>query len=298
MKIICALFLSFLVTFTYAEEHPPAMLVLDGSGSMWGQIDGVAKVTIAQEVIEKLLDELPEEQQLGLTAYGHRIKGNCADIETLVEAGLDNRAAIITAVNGINPKGKTPISDALLISADALSYTKQAATVILVTDGLETCDRDPCQLARGLENAGVDFTAHVVGFGVAEADLPKLECIANETGGLLLNPQNASELAEALTSVAIATPPLPEYQAKPLRGQFEAYDKNGLIFGPLEWTLFKADGEVVVENYMRNQLLTDLVSGQAYRVVARKKTGEEAELEFVPKGEGLTFSRTLRFTSE
>src|SRR5690606_31672577 len=33
-----------------AQERPSTILVLDASGSMWGQIDGVNKITIAREV--------------------------------------------------------------------------------------------------------------------------------------------------------------------------------------------------------------------------------------------------------
>ena len=81
-----------------AQERPAAILVLDGSGSMWGQIDGTAKITIAQDVIGGLMTTLPADLDLGLTVYGHRRKGDCADIETLVMPGPDTRGAITGAV--------------------------------------------------------------------------------------------------------------------------------------------------------------------------------------------------------
>ena len=76
------------------------ILVLDASGSMWGQIDGTAKIGIAQSVIGDLLESLPEDQALGLSAYGHRTRGDCTDIETLVEPGTGTRDAIAAAVIG------------------------------------------------------------------------------------------------------------------------------------------------------------------------------------------------------
>ena len=33
----------------FAQDRPNTILVMDGSGSMWGKIDGVAKITIAQD---------------------------------------------------------------------------------------------------------------------------------------------------------------------------------------------------------------------------------------------------------
>ncbi|WP_417275716.1 vWA domain-containing protein [Celeribacter halophilus] len=128
-----------MATAAPAQEAPRAILVLDGSGSMWGQIDGKAKITIAQEVVGELLDSLPETQALGLTVYGHRRKGDCSDIETLVAPAAGTHDAIIAAVNGIKPKGKTPMTDAVRQAAEALRYTEEKATVILVSDGIETC---------------------------------------------------------------------------------------------------------------------------------------------------------------
>src|SRR5690606_29118898 len=67
-----------------AQERANTILVLDGSGSMWGQIDGVNKITIAREVVADILKTFPKDENLGLVAYGHRQRGQCSDIETLV----------------------------------------------------------------------------------------------------------------------------------------------------------------------------------------------------------------------
>ena len=37
-------------------QHPATMLVLDASGSMWGQIGGKAKIAIAREAVDAMLD--------------------------------------------------------------------------------------------------------------------------------------------------------------------------------------------------------------------------------------------------
>lgn len=158
------------------------VLILDASGSMWQQIGDAHKITIARDVVGELLDSLPVDRTLGLWAYGHRRKSDCADIEELVPAGTDNRAAIRSAVNAINPKGKTPLSDAVQQAAEVLRYEEEEATVILISDGRETCDRDPCAVAETLEAVGVDFTAHVIGFDVDAADdQAQLRCLAENT---------------------------------------------------------------------------------------------------------------------
>ncbi|MEJ6478489.1 MAG: VWA domain-containing protein, partial [Octadecabacter sp.] len=89
--LLIALFL--LPAALVAQDRPNTILVLDASGSMWGQIDGVAKITIAQEVVTDLLQTLPADQRLGLTVYGHRTRGDCTDIETIVAPDLGTRDA-------------------------------------------------------------------------------------------------------------------------------------------------------------------------------------------------------------
>ncbi|GJL95624.1 MAG: hypothetical protein DHS20C05_20290 [Hyphococcus sp.] len=178
-----------------------AILILDASGSMWGQIDGVNKIVIAKDVVEGLVRSLPAEQRLGFVAYGHRKKGDCSDIQTLANVGGD-RDKVITALRGLTPTGKTPLTKSVEHAANELNYKKNAATVILVSDGLETCSADPCALAKTLEENGLDFTVHVVGFDVTVEERKGLQCIADETGGQFLAADNADELTEALGEVA------------------------------------------------------------------------------------------------
>jgi Ca-activated chloride channel family protein len=192
------------------------VLVLDASGSMWQQIEGGHKITIARSVVGDLLDTLPADRELGLWAYGHTRKGDCGDIEELVPAGQNNRAAIRAAVDGLNPKGKTPLSDAVRRAAEALRYEENAATVILISDGRETCDRDPCAVAREMEAAGIDFTAHVIGFDVSAAeDQAQLRCLAENTGGTFRTASDAAGLRDALVEVASAPPPQPDPAPEP-----------------------------------------------------------------------------------
>ncbi|MEM7320949.1 MAG: VWA domain-containing protein, partial [Pseudomonadota bacterium] len=154
----------FLGTSAAANEN--VMVVFDGSNSMWGQIDRNAKIEIARDVMENLLGDWTEERSVGLMAYGHRRRGDCGDIEVLVEPGQQSRQTILNQINAITPTGKTPLTDAVEAAAKALSYTDQPATVVLISDGLESCERDPCALAKALKQGGVGFTAHVVGFGL------------------------------------------------------------------------------------------------------------------------------------
>ncbi len=189
-----------------AQEASRTMLVLDGSGSMWGQIAGTAKIEIARDAIGGMLDGWQEGREIGLMAYGHREQGNCADIETLQAPAPLDRAAFYDLLDSITPLGKTPLTEATRRAAEALSYADAPATVILVSDGRETCNADPCAVAETLERSGTDFTAHVIGFDVDDAGEADLSCIAEATGGMYLAAADAAELTGALSEVAEASP--------------------------------------------------------------------------------------------
>lgn len=206
-RLIYAAALTALPFAASGQDYANSILVLDASGSMWGQIEGVTKIEIAQGVVGDLLNTLPESQRIGLTAYGHRTRGDCSDIETLVQPGDSSRAQIAAAVNALQPRGKTPMTDAVVQAAEALKYTEEAATVILVSDGIETCNPDPCAAARALEQAGINLTVHVVGFDVTDPEARRqMQCLADETGGQFLSAGNATELGSALEEVTQAAP--------------------------------------------------------------------------------------------
>lgn len=205
------------------SETERAILVLDASGSMWGQIGGKAKITIAKEVIGQLVPEL--ELELGLMAYGHRREGDCDDIELLIPPGTLDHGAFLAAVEEITPRGKTPLTKSVRLAAEMLGSEQRKSSVILVSDGIENCDGDICALARQLEKDGVDFTAHVVAFDLTARDARTMECLARETGGRFLAAQDADGLKDALDRVVEAVveePPEPEPEVERQEAALEA----------------------------------------------------------------------------
>lgn len=214
-SILSALLIGFMAvvsTPASAQTEPEnVILVLDASGSMWGRVDGTEKIVVARNVIGKVLADIGDRVNLGVVAYGHRSKGDCSDIEKVIPVGPVDTKAYMSVINGISPKGKTPITDAVRQSAEELRYTENKATVILVSDGLETCEADPCALAAELEKAGIDFTAHVIGFDLKDTDTSSLRCLAETTGGKYLAADNADDLGDAIGQVvAVVKEPEPE----------------------------------------------------------------------------------------
>ena len=146
--------------------YPEMMFILDASGSMWGKIGAETKIEAARRVMKEAIPALPEEVKVGLTAYGHNRKGDCNDIEVLVPVGSGDRNDLLTKVEAIKPKGKTPIAGSLRKVTDLLKNKEEETTVVLVSDGEETCDDDPCGAVKKLKESGLNFVLHVVGYGV------------------------------------------------------------------------------------------------------------------------------------
>lgn len=202
-----------------------SIIVLDASGSMWGQIDGKPKLEIARGALGTVLTGLDPATEIGLMAYGHRSKGDCNDIELVVPPAAGTAQAITDAANAMKFLGKTPLTESVRRAASELKSTEEKATVILITDGIETCEADPCALGAELEASGVDFTAHVVGFGLTAEEGATVACLAENTGGKYIEAKDAGSLLEALkTTVAVAEPepaPAPEPEPTPM-----ALEKN------------------------------------------------------------------------
>lgn len=289
IAVFLSLFASILAPApSQAQDRPRAILVLDASGSMWGQIDGKAKIAIARDVIGGLLQTLPPDLELGLTLYGHRRKGDCNDIQTLIQPGTD-RGAIADAVNAVKPKGKTPLSAAVIQAADALRYAEEPATVILISDGRETCHLDPCEVGRKLEETGVDFTAHVIGFDVADpAVRDQLACLAQATGGTYRSASDASELADALKVVAAPPPPPPAPTVS-----FVAVEGDGgpQISTGLSWRV--SGGGASAGDGQSGGFSQTLPPGDYHVTVTRVADGASAETDITVEQNGQTVTLVL-----
>ena len=201
--LIPLLFFSCPALTTQAAEanFPEVMIILDGSGSMWGTAGSETKIKAAKEVLHQLVPSLPSEVKLGLTVYGHRRKGSCDDIEIIIPAGSDDRNLLLSKVDGISPKGKTPIADSIKLVVEQLKSKENETTIILVSDGEETCNPDPCGVVKSLKATGIKFILHVVGFDVDQMQKEELACLAEAGGGQYFDAGNATALLAALQIV-------------------------------------------------------------------------------------------------
>lgn len=183
----------------------PTVLILDGSGSMNENDAPGPRIDAAKSAAHGLIDALPDTATIGLQTYGTTTGStpadkpiSCQDVTTLLTVDALDRAAIGAAVDGITPSGFTPMSRALQHAADALPADGSAQAIILVSDGEETCDVPPCDVAAQLKQERPGLAISTVGFKVDGPAADQLRCIAEAAGGISVQASNAKQLAARL----------------------------------------------------------------------------------------------------
>jgi len=187
-------------------------LIIDASGSMQARLkNGVKRIDAAKEAVETLINNTPSDIRIALRAYGHqshRRKKNCKDTQLLTNFKPigENKAEVITKAKGLKAQGYTPISLVLELAANDLKAEQQVQSriVTLVSDGKETCEGDPCAVARALAAADASLVIHTIGFAVDIAARYELQCIAKAGRGTYFEADDAEKLAEKL-SAAVKT---------------------------------------------------------------------------------------------
>jgi len=187
-------------------------LIVDASGSMRAKLSsGQRRIDAAKDAVKRLIGDLPGELRLSLRAYGHqshRREKNCQDTQLLTpfRAISKNRSEVVKNTMALKAQGYTPISLVLEQSAKELKAESgsQSRVVVLVSDGKETCEGDPCAVAKALAAADASLVVHTIGFAVDVAARYQLQCIARVGRGTYFEADTTDKLAQRL-SAAVKT---------------------------------------------------------------------------------------------
>ena len=196
MRLLYALL--FCLTFTAIYAQDPVVFIYDASGSMWANMGEVTKVEIAREVMVKTVDQVSTDRAIGLVVYGHRKKGDCQDVEEVVSIGKDQHSLVKSSISSIKPLGKTPLAASAEMTIDQLKSQNLKATIILLTDGVESCGGDLCAVIKKAKEAGVVFKLHIVGFDINPKEVGSLKCAAKEGDGKYFDAYDEDGLYEVM----------------------------------------------------------------------------------------------------
>ena len=198
MKRLTTLLLTTILALpAAANAADDLIIVLDASNSMWAKINDTHKIVFARDALSQLLTAQPDTASIGLISYGNRHKRDCQDINTLAKPGDSTPSALLKQAREIMPHGGSPISGALRQAAT------QGNTILLISDGTESCDNDPCATTQELKSKNPNLRIHVMGFNDA-ADSP-LRCIAERSGGSFTLATDKTAISNGLSKLTQST---------------------------------------------------------------------------------------------
>ena len=191
-------------------DKPPSRnlaIVLDVSGSMNAKLADATRWKTALAVLENVVKELPEDLNVGLRVYGHRhsskSKETCKDTELVVPIEKLDRARLVKAAAKLKPRGETPLVYSILQAVNDLEKAG-GGSVMLITDGEESCKGDAKAAATQIADSGVNVTLNIVGFTITgETVEAELGTLAGSTGGRYYSAQDGAQLARAMMLAAL-----------------------------------------------------------------------------------------------
>lgn len=185
-------------------------LILDASGSMWAKVGARTRIDIAKEVMVQVIQNLPDDAEVALRVYGHRIgpgkAGACEDSELLFPFAKIDKRRLLERIRAIRALGTTPIAYSLRQVAKDFGGAPGEKMVVLVTDGKEECGGSPSAAVSGLLAQGLNVRVNIVGFALAdEATKWEVQRVAELSGGRFFDATDAKALRGAIEQ-ALAVP--------------------------------------------------------------------------------------------
>jgi Ca-activated chloride channel family protein len=188
LKLATMLVLSvFLSVPTYAQKEikkTRVLFIFDASQSMYAKFGSKSRMDVAKNLLINMLDSLrgKENLEVALRVYGHQKPyppQYCDDTKLEVDFGSNNISSIQNRLKTINPKGTTSIAQAL--ESGAYDFPSDATNarniVILITDGIEECEGDPCAISRLYQEKKVILKPFVIGIGLKKDFQKTFDCV-------------------------------------------------------------------------------------------------------------------------
>lgn len=164
------------------EQLTRVLFVFDASRSMINTHGPLTRMEGAKKLFNKFVDSLSKykQMQFALRMYGHTVKyppGNCNDSKLIVPFGKNNLALIKQKVAEATPTGITPIEHSLTEAANDFPDNKAVNMIIIITDGIEECEGDPCKARQKLMEKGIVFKPFIIGIGLTPEQIKTFECV-------------------------------------------------------------------------------------------------------------------------
>ena len=203
----------------FADRSPVVELILDASWSMTLPLDSNdeadrlpaddpnSRIAVAKEEVNRLIEEIiPAGAPFILRTFGNKIgEYACNDNNLMVPLQPIDPERVAQIVAEIEPQvnANTPLGGSLdKVTRDLENaLPDQRAVVILLTDGDETCGRNPAIVIEEMIAADIDIVLNIIGFAVDPELAEKLESWAALGNGSYYQADDADQLETALLNL-------------------------------------------------------------------------------------------------
>lgn len=183
--ILLTLFI--LIQYSFAQKTINRILfIFDVSYSMYAPWNTEPKINVAKRVMGKFMDSIQNipDLEIALRCYGHTTffqpVRNCKDskLEVPFAPASVNAQKIKKFINGLEPKGTTPIAYSIAqAEKDFTECSNCRNIIILITDGIEECEGNPCEVSAMLQKKGIFIRPFVIGIGLDMKFADALGCM-------------------------------------------------------------------------------------------------------------------------
>lgn len=198
MKKIFLLFLyTFFLNLPVFSSEIETLILFDASISMMQSLDGKPKYLWAVDEAKNVLLNISPEKKIGLRTIGVTMDSDltalsnlfqnpayfCQSTTLLAPIASNNKNNIRKVLNTITPLGSTPLTYSIDTAINNDFNNNAFKHIILITDGGESCDANPCEYIRNTMKTRNDIRIDIIAIGVNDNDLTDLECLSGRTSG-------------------------------------------------------------------------------------------------------------------
>ncbi len=179
------------IVIAQPDSKTRILFILDGSQSMLGVWESATKMQVAQRMLTHLADSISNipNVEMALRVFGHQSPvppQDCNDTKLEIPFAPNNAQKIIQKLKNIEPKGTTPIAYSLGQSINDFPKCENCRNIIiLITDGVESCEGDACKVSIELQKNGIVLKPFIIGIGLDDDSKNMFDCVGrfyNATG--------------------------------------------------------------------------------------------------------------------
>lgn len=169
-------------------EEPEIVLIVDGSKSMDEPFPGAqTRMDMSRKSIANLVRGLPKPIDVALVEFT-----TCTSVRRDRFYSAPERESLIREVERLMPTGGTPLARSIERAGNIVSGQADS-TIVVVSDGEDTCHGDPCAAARAIKREKPNVTINVIDIS-GGGGRSVLQCVAGSTGGKVLTPQSGADM--------------------------------------------------------------------------------------------------------